>query len=135
MNREDRKQKGLCLWCNNPRVNKRSYCQKCLDKKKLTNKLRKNRKAQGICRECKKPIFNNSLYCEEHLIKSQKAINKWKEIFKEKINEYGRIRYWNNIYSGLCPKCGNKLAENRNLCEECLRKDRFRKLRGKSNDN
>lgn len=141
--RQKYKEQGLCIYCGKPREINRSACSKCLENKRKQNKrLREKKKEHGICRECNKLIVGNSIYCLDHQIKNRDAFKKWKETHPsysfrtikniEKIRENDRFRYWEKISSGICPKCGNILAENRHLCKDCLLKER---LRGKRRRN
>lgn len=69
--REERKAKGLCLFCNNksgPRS--KVFCEEC---RKKQNEKQKRRQKAGMCRCCDKKVGPTSIvFCEGCLKKSRK---------------------------------------------------------------
>ena len=93
--REDRKEKGLCIWCGKPRSSySRVFCADCRVKNQRKNDARKSgiaraeRPAYGMCYRCGKPILPGNKLCpkcrmqsidnlpeEKHVIKTWKRDN------------------------------------------------------------
>jgi len=99
-----------CLLCNNPAVQGRSKCEKCLSYARQTQvKIRQFRKDNHLCMQCgKRPPLSTNVHCEP---------------CRKKIRENGRKRYAKRVSTGLCIDCGKKVKEEGfSICSNCIEK-------------
>lgn len=129
--RQFRIEHGICTNCGHEKAfyGKR-LCPICLEKEAERTRGRKKtdeqkardreryrkKKSEGICVYCKRPAAAGSMYCVEHRIKTREASLRWAK----------KNRYKGYAVSGLCVRCGAEPEEGRNLCLECLGKQRKR---------
>lgn len=101
---KDRKAKGLCNTCANPRLPNRSRCAECAVKQKERQARRRDqRKKTGKCSECGSLPIPGKTLCQRHL-------------------DDLTLRRARKIAQGLC-LCGSPL-KSKNYCVDCLELNR-----------
>lgn len=127
--RQFRIEHGICTYCGKEKAfyGKR-LCPTCLEREAERTRGRKKtdeqksrdreryyqKKTEGICVRCTRPATRGSIYCVEHRIKVREASLRWAK--KNRNKGYA--------LAGMCVRCGAEPEEGRNLCPDCLEKQR-----------
>lgn len=120
---------GICTNCGHEKAFRgKRLCPACLEKEAERTRGRKKTEEQkardreryyehkqnGICVRCKRLATKGSIYCVEHRIKDRATSREWAQ--KNRNKGYALF--------GLCVRCGAEPEEGRNLCPDCLEKQR-----------
>ncbi len=110
MNKQQRKEAGLCIECGNPSRENKTRCSRCAEKAKIYDKcIKEKKKAAGLCIRCGKyPSVPNKTICEQCRIDG---------------SERAKTRAKKRLTAGCCLECDQPAVKN-NLCQhhlECRR--------------
>lgn len=122
------KENGICPSCRKPIDTQGVYCTECA--KKRNEQSRNNYqffKEIGLCVRCHKKIMGTETLCPEcraiQATKTERYINKNRELHNEKQRIYRKERYTKLKEQGICVRCGKRNAiQGRVMCEWCLAK-------------
>lgn len=121
---EERKSKGLCVYCGAIPETKGVACNKCKERNKQTRSKNKQYAQKAhICNRCFRNKVEVGLICYDCLEKAAE----YREKNKDKIHETSKI-YYKNTYDKLkkekiCTQCRKRKAkEGKTMCKVCLGK-------------
>ena len=103
-------------------------CQKCRDKDNERKKADYSFYVKmGICPVCHKvKLFGDEATCLECRAKKANSIQKYRDVNKQKFNEYMRnyskAKYDYSKKNGVCYMCGVRTEVGKALCKRCLKK-------------
>ena len=118
--REERKQKGLCIYCGEKMDREGIHCTSCNKQYNTWNtEYRTILIKNSLCPQCGEQLDREGLFCSECCKNSRLK---------------ARIRNAERRALGLCVQCGEKAEEDRSYCRRCLdaRMERYRKKKENS---
>ena len=130
----DLKARGICVYCKTaPAEDGKITCRMCREKqRRQTAEKRKALKQLGFCIECgRNRIFGSESICPECVAKKYENNRKHRKGSQD--SQYFRERRERLKASGICVKCGKRMAEsNKTRCCICniRERDRARRYRG-----
>jgi hypothetical protein len=98
MTYKERRDAGLCAWCNNPAYPGQVCCVGCKEKQRLKALAKKE---QGICKECTEPVEHGYTRCTKH-------------------KEEQVARFVARKEAGICFRCSDPALPGHTTCEVCM---------------